>query len=74
MDKKEIKKEVEKEIKKEIGYDCSCCDFAQELPNKDLQNDFVYCCNPDCKYHYHVLFEHFRCKKDEDDEDDEDVN
>ena len=55
------------EMKKQIGYDCSCCDFARELPNKDLENDFIYCCNPDCKFYYHVLFEHFRCQKDEDD-------
>ena len=48
--------------KKQIGYDCSCCDFAENLPNKDLKHDFVFCCNPDCEFHYQVLFEHFRCK------------
>jgi len=57
--------------KKQVGYDCSCCDFARKLPNKDLENDFVYCCNPDCEFHYHVLFEHFKCKKDEEDEEGE---
>ncbi len=36
-----------KESEKEIGYDCSCCDFACKLPNKDLQNDFFFCGNPD---------------------------
>jgi len=51
--------------KKQIGYDCSCCDFAKELPSKDLENDFVYCCNPDCEFYYQVLFEHFKCKKKE---------
>ncbi len=58
-----------KESEKEIGYDCSCCDFACELPNKDLENDFVFCGNPNCRYHYHVLFEHFHCKPREDEED-----
>lgn len=50
--------------KKQIGYDCSCCDFAGKLPSKDLENDFVYCCNPNCEFYYQVLFEHFRCKRD----------
>lgn len=63
---KEKNKKIVRE--KQVGYDCSCCDFAEKLPNKDLEMDFVYCCNPDCEFHYHVLFEHFKCKKDKEEE------
>lgn len=34
----------------------------------------VYCCNPDCEFHYHVLFEHFRCKIDKEQEPKEEKN
>lgn len=58
-----MRNNMKKENKKQIGHDCSCCDFAKKLPDKDLENDFVYCCNPDCEFYYQVLFEHFRCEK-----------
>lgn len=73
-EKKILERIEKKESEKEIGYDCSCCDFACKLPNKDLQNDFVFCGNPDCKFHYHVLFEHFHCKPHEDEENDNNEN
>jgi len=54
---------MKKEDKKQMGYDCSCCDFAKKLPNKDLEDDFVYCCNPGCEFYYHVYLNILNVKK-----------